>query len=199
MPFLKRQIEIINEELRENSLKDKRFQSGQYNAIAVDVSRNNEGKIETFPAVMNRNYEAESVGLNDTYPIVIYHKILSKSYTSQVSQVGNGNKNQIEKTEVKMVVYGKYSSLKMTAEELEALITVGFPDSISKSKISGLKLDSMTVTLSSSNLLSAQVFAEEYKGFDMFLSSEDILFSVKYTIETRYRKGCFDICDCTNL
>jgi hypothetical protein len=54
----------------------------------------------------------------------------------------------------------------------------------------------MLVTLQGSNLLSAQVFNEEYKGFPLFLAPEDIFFSIAYQVETRFRKGCFEICDC---
>ena len=199
MPFLKQQIEIINNELREGSLSDMRFRSGRFETIAVDVSRvNASGGIETFPAIMNTNYEAQELVVNDTFPIVLYHKILNKTYSSApvTSNYGDGNRFVVEKAEVKMVVYAKYAAVKLSAEQLEALITAGFSDSIAKTKLAPFKLDSMTVTLTGSNLNAAQVFQEEYKGFDLFLAPEDILFSIKYTIESRFRKGCFNICDC---
>ena len=198
MPFLKQQIEIINSELLERSLKDARFQSGRFESIAVDVSRDaGEGKIETFPAIMNNNYEATPITVDDTYPIMIYHKIFSKVYSAEnKGNFGDGNNYMIEKADCRMVVYGKYAALKLTAEQLEALITSGFPSGIAKSKIAAYKLDNMTVTLTGSILNAAVVFQEEYKGFDLFLAPEDILFSVRYNIESRFRKGCFTICDC---
>lgn len=198
MPFLKQQIELVNDALRAGALSDSRFQNGRYEAIAVDVSRINDGdKIETFPAIMNDNYEPVEVVVSDTYPIVIYHKILSKRYqVAQGTNFGDNNKAMVELVEAKMVVYGKYAALRLTTEELEAVIASGFPDVIAKSKLAPYKIDSMNVTLQSSNYNAAQVFQEEYKGFELFLSAEDIFFSVRYSIESRYRKGCFTICDC---
>lgn len=198
MPFLKQQIEIINQELRERSLKDARFQAGRYEAIAVDVSREaSEGKVQTFPAIMSSNYEAQEITVDDTYPLMIYHKVFSKAYsTEKLGGYGDGNNYMVERADCRMVVYGKYAALKLTAEQLEALIATGFPSAIAKTKIAAYKLDSMLVTLTGSILNSAVVFQEEYKGFDLFLGPEDILFSMRYSIESKFRKGCFTICDC---
>lgn len=198
MPFLKQQIQLVNEALLAGALADVRFQNGRYEAIAVDVSRQTEtGNIETFPAIMNNNYEPVEVVVNDTYPMVVYHKILNKRYqTAPANNFGDNNKAVVEVVECKMVVYGKYAALKLSTEELEALIASGFPDSIAKTKLAPYKIDSMIVTLQSSNYNAAQLFNEEYRGFELFLSSEDIFFSVRYSIESRFRKGCFTICDC---
>jgi hypothetical protein len=198
VPFIKQQIQLVNQHLLTGCLADARFQSGRIEAIAVDVSRvNTNGGIETFPAVMDTNYEAREIVTDDTYPIILYHKLLGKSYsTAATGNFGDGNKTFIEKLEVKLVVYGKYAALKLTTEQLESLITTGFPDAIAKQAIAPFKLDSMSVTLTGSNLNAAQVFMEEYKGFDLFLAPEDILFSIRYSIESRFRKNCFTICDC---
>jgi hypothetical protein len=199
MPFLKQQIDIINTALLGGSLKDRRFQTGRFETIAVDVSRISQaGKMETFPAIVSGNFEAKEVVFDDTFPITLYHKVLGKSYAFEKSSVGDGNRNVLERVDCKMVVCGKRAALGLTAEQLEALITTGFPDAISKENILELRLDSMTVNLQSSNLNAAVVFQEEYKGFELFLSEGDILFSVKYIVESRFRKGCFTICDCEN-
>lgn len=178
-------------------MSDKRFQTGNFQALAVDVSRIKGDKTQTFPAVMDSFYEAQPITPDDNYPIVIYHKMLSKQAIKPgPSGYGDSNNVKGELVEMKMVVFGKYKSLQLTAHELEALITFNFPDSIAKAKIQGLKLDTMQVNYSSSNMNAAAVFQEEYKGFELFLAPEDIMFSVKYSIESKFRKGCFTICDC---
>lgn len=197
MPFLKQQIEIVNKSLLANAFADQRFAGGRFETIAVDASRKNDKEqIETFPAIMSENYEAQEITTDDAYPIVIYHKIFSKLYAFEKGQFGATNPNIVETSQVKMVVYGKYAKLKMTRESLEALITANFPDQIAQSAIASLKLDNMLVICRSSNLNSASVFAEEYKGFPLFLAPEDIYFSIRYDIETKFRKGCIKICDC---
>ena len=204
MPFLNQQIEIINSVLKSVSLADARFATGRFEAIAVDVSRKDAdtGAITTFPAVMDKNYEAQEITVDDAYPIIIYHKILSKAYVfdknpTGPNQYGDGNRYVNETTQVKMVVYGKYATLKLTREQLEALITSNFPDNISPVSIQPLKLDNMVVTLKGSDLNSARVWQEEYKGIPLYLAPEDILFSINYSIDTRFRKGCINICDCS--
>jgi hypothetical protein len=204
MPFLTQQIEIINQALLNLALNDARFKSGRFETIAYDVSRKDAdtGAITTFPAVMDANYEAQEITVDDTYPIIIYHKILSKAYAfdkapTGPNQYGDGNRYVNETTSVKMVVYGKYASLKLTREQLEALITSNFPDSIAPVTIQPIKLDNMVVTLKGSDLNSARVWQEEYKGIPLYLAPEDMLFSINYSIDTRFRKGCINICDCS--
>ena len=197
MPFLKQQVQIINKLIRATSLSDKRFQSGRYESLAVDVSEKDGEKVKTFPAIMNSNYEAVPVSVDDTFPIIIYHKIVSKTNVPVPdSGYGDGNKGRKERADMRMVVYGKYAKLQMTQEELEALITMNFPDQIAKAEISGLKLDAMLVQWNSSNMNGLQVFNQEYRGIEPFLAPEDIFFSISYSIECRYRKGCFTITDC---
>lgn len=199
MPFLKQIVEIVNSDLRERSLKDKRFQSGKYDGIAVDVSRPLEsGGAQTFPAVLDANYEAQPVTPDDTYPITIYHKVVSKRAKNPQGSgnYGDGNGVRGEVVDMKMVVFGKYAALKLTAEQLEALITINFPDVIAKAKTQPLKLDSVLIEYQSTNMNSVAVFQEEYKGFELFLAPEDIMFSIRYSIESKFRKGCFTICDC---
>lgn len=199
MPFLKQQIEIVNNQLTRLALADKRFSAGRYEAIAVDCSRTEtDGSISYFPGVMSENYEAQEITANDTYPIIIYHKELSPSYTLNDAQFGDRQKLVVETVSMKMVVYAKYSAVKMTREQLEALITTNFPDQLPSSTYRPLKFDNLTVILQRSNMNSAAVWNEEYKGTPLRLAPEDIYFSIYYQIQSNYRKGCFSICDCPN-
>lgn len=196
MPFLKQQIELVVNHLKTGALKDTRFQSGRFEAIAVPVTYVDEGKQITIPAVMDSNYEAQAISVDDTYPIIIYHKVNGKTYAPDTNNYGNGMSAMVERVDVSMVVYGKYAKLKLTLEQLEALIIAGFPSEINKSLLAAYKLDKLTIQPISSELNPASVFQREYQGVDWFLAPEDILFSIRYTIESRFRKGCFTICDC---
>lgn len=195
MPFLQQQIEIVNTLLKAGPLNEQRFQSGRYEAIAVDVSRvNNDDTKIIMPAVIIEG-EPKYVGIDDTYPIIIYHRILSSSYSPLVGSVGDGNKDMRQVTTVKMVVYGKRSALRLNIDELEGILVSGFPDSIPAALVAPLKLQYITVGLQRSNLNSLEVFAQEYKGVEVFIGAEDLLFSIEYQIESRFRKGCFP-CPC---
>lgn len=196
MPFLKEQIEIVVNEIRAAALSDSRFQSGRFEAIATDVSRTTEGEaIEVFPAVINEHFEAVPVVVDDTYPIIIYNRIMRKQHFKPNKDYP-GYKGV--RTLVKMVVYGKRSALNLTQEQLAAIIEINFPEEINRSKFSHLKIQSINVTTIDTNLNSMQVFNEEYKGFPFFFSDNDLYFSINYQIETTFRKGCLNICDCIN-
>ena len=200
MPFLNEQITIVNQELQKYALADSRFQSGRYEAIANEVTR--EGK--TFPCVMSKDYEAQDITVDDTYPIQIYHKVLAKRYdlnniAGQKSEFGDRNKYVKETVLVKMVVYGKFSSLKVTKEQLEAIITTNFPDNMDADKnvlLKSLNLDNVTYSMQNTNFISRSVWGEEYAGHEFRLAPEDIFFSVTYQIQSTFRKGCFQLCNC---
>jgi hypothetical protein len=198
MPFLKEQIQIVNDALRATALADKRFEAGRFETLAVDVNRkDSEGKIEGFPAIMSENYEAQEITVNDTYPIIIYHKALQKTYQKQgAGEFGDRDKGVVERVLMKMVVYAKWSAVKMRQEQLEALITTNFPDNFLPAVYQPLKLNSMSADMKGSNLNSAAVWNEEYRNIPLALAPEDIYFSINYELSSAWRKGCFKICDC---
>jgi len=166
--------------------------------LAVDVNRReSDDTMRGFPAVMSESYEAQEISVDNTYPIIIYHKVTQKRYAEQRGgQFGDRNKGVQEQAFVKMVVYGKYSAIQMRQEQLEALITSNFPDEIQDSLTRPLKLNSLMAELQSSNLNSAAVWAEEYRNVPLALAPEDIYFSINYTLTSTWRKGCIKICDC---
>lgn len=92
-----------------------------------------------------------------------------------------------------MVVYGKIGKLNLTSEQLEAVISMNFPTILDKN---GTGVDSIFIRLSSSEIDSQKVFNEEYRNIMYRLCENDILLSFRYSIETNFRKGCFNICEC---
>ena len=198
MPFLKQQIDIINAKISEAALADKRFDGSQINGLASLANYKEGDKVLTAPVIMDNNYEPKWVGLDDTFPAIIYHRAVGVSYSqiNNSSQFGRGVNKLQQTCDMLMIVFGKYERLKLTSEQFEALIAASFPDLVEQELIAPFKLDSMLVTLVGSNLVGAQVYAGEYGGLPVYISAEDILFSVRYRIETQFRKNCFAICDC---
>ena len=196
-------IQIINQQILTNTLCGSSFATGSYNGIAYDATDVDTGATRVYPVVLpvvngvtdlSGNYSM--VNPDDTYPIQIYHKILNKTYQIKPSSVGNRSNVISEKTDVKMVVAGWTNLLGLTQEDLEALIASNFPDQIDASLYTPLKLQNLVVTLQSSVLDKAQVYAAEYKGISYQVKPEQILFAIRYQIESTYKKGCFIINDC---
>lgn len=202
MLYIKEMVEIVNSILRATSLREKKYQSGRYESLAVEVTRKTTGEsgntvMETFPAVVNSTTgEQTAVSPDDTYPITIYSKISGCSFVKQEKQYGNGDKNIIQRADMKMVVFGKRSALQMSAEELAAQIYAGFPDSVSSNYYAGVNIDSMHVFVTQMNMVQSAVFSEEFRGRELFISADDIYFSIRYTIESRHRKNCFATLEC---
>jgi hypothetical protein len=189
-------IDIINTQIRTHTLCDARFANASINGIAYEGTEMQGTSARTFPVVNDLSGNGIKVNPDDTYPIQIYHKILNKTYQIKPSSVGDRANMVSEKTDVKMVVAGWTNRLSMTQEDLEALLTSNFPDQIAPALYTPLKLHNLVVTLQSSVLDRAQVFREEYRGLPYQVRPEQILFSIRYQIESSYKKGCFIITDC---
>ena len=196
MPFQSAIIDIINSQILTNTLCDSRFANGSVNGIAYDGTEIDSNGIRVYPVVYDLTGNGSKVNPDDTYPIQIYHKILNKTYQVSASSVGSRSNVVTERTDVKMVVAGWTSRLQLTQEDLEALIASNFPDQIAPALYTPLRLQRLVVTLQSSVLDRAQVYREEYRGIPYQVRPEQILFSIRYQIESTYKKGCFIITDC---
>jgi hypothetical protein len=189
-------IDIINNQIKTNSLCDSRFNNGSINGIAYDGTEVDSTATRVYPVVFDLSGNGVKVSPDDTYAIQIYHRILNKTYQIKPSSVGDRANVVSEKTDVKMVVAGWTNRLNMTQEDLEALITSNFPDQIAPALYTPLRLQHLVITLQSSVLDRAQVYREEYRGLPYQVRPEQILFSIRYQIESSYKKGCFIITDC---
>lgn len=199
MPFLDQQVKIVNDYLRKTALADARFESGRFEGIANEINRRENDKIVTFPGlIVYGNNDALEITPDDTYPIIIYHKVISKLYKTlnASNEFGDGYKNISETVQLRMIVYAKWDAVKITQEQLEALITTNFPDTLLGAAARALKLQTITATLKSSNFRSQQLWNEEYKNIETRLAPEDIFFAINYDIDSMFRKGCYSICDC---
>ena len=87
----------------------------------------------------------------------------------------------------------------MERVELEAIITSNFPDNMDNQNnalLNSLKIDNVTYAMQSTNFLSQSVWNEEYKNVDFSIDTEDLYFAITYQIQSTWRKGCFQLCNC---
>lgn len=198
MPYLNELIGLVNDKIKSSSLTDKRFSGAKIAGIAYQVVRQEtEDVLEVWPAIVELNKVEQYIGVDDAFPLTIYHRILNNAYAddAKTGQFGDGFTAQVCTTDAVMIVSGKRNPLKLTSEQLEALIVAGFPDQFINGSIDGLQLFSAKVVLRSSDMDSMRVFSNEYKNVQYFLSAEDIFFSMNYSIVSRYKKSCFNICE----
>jgi len=195
MLFLENKITLINQYLKQDALYDSRFQPGYFiNAIAQTAAMQSiEGndKLQYLPVVYNKQaQEYNYIGLDDTYPIIIYHKHLQTTYVDlELNERKETNKMQ-------MVVFGRLDALNLNAETLGALLVTGFPATIKKNDYSNLPIVINSVTLTDAQPDAQAVFAKEYRNTAYQLGPQHALLQFGYTIESTYNRKCFDICGC---
>lgn len=184
MLFLTDKIKLINQQL---TFEGFRF-TGKWliNEVAKTAVVDNEGRVETMP-VISVNNDYKFIGIDDTYPLIIYHKHLGTSYADVDID------ERRETNRMRMIVFGKLEPLNLTAEELGAYVVSLFPSEIKK-KDYQLPINIEGVTLNDVNADSESVFNTEYRNTSFVLSANMALLQFSYTIESTYIKGCFDPC-----
>jgi len=190
MPFLNEITKRFNEKLITETLGKAIFQSGRFEGLAYSaIATDKDGKVSMSPFVFNEAKEPISVSIDDTYPIICYHKLVGNTYTRSRTD----EKNYTCVSNMELIVYAKQNRIKADMETLETAIVMNFPSNILNEN---LKVSQINIILQSTNINAMDVFNKEYRNIDYMLGENDILFSVKYSIESQFRKGCFTICDC---
>lgn len=196
VPYTASIIAMINESLQAGVLCDARFAGGSFMGIACDAAESDGAGLRCYPVVFDLSGNGQKVNPDDTYPIQLYHRLLGISYSALPSSVGDHSNEVLERIEMRLVVMGWANRLYLSQEDLAALITSGFPDQIAASLYAPLKLQHLNITLQSAVMDRLQVFREEYKGLPYMVKPEQVLFALRYQIESRWKKGCFMISDC---
>jgi len=198
MPFLDKQVDILNKCLSTALLSDKRFAGGALHGLAEQtLSIDQEGVETRFPFTMNDQGEPENVSFDDTYPIMIYHIRASDSTIEEAEDSSFGDDTELMEIQpMSLVIFGKGSSLKLSSEQIKSFITLAMPTEISPVLLTGIQIDKMRTLPTGSKMKSIDVFSEEYQGIEYPLDQTDFLIKLNYTITSYFRRECVDICDC---
>lgn len=131
------------------------------------------------------------VGIDDTYPVRIYHRVISM--TSKVDPkggYGNSAGDIINTYSVVMVVFLQHERSGKYPDELILHIQSNMPDMIRL-----IPYKNIRVIFTGAGLDSQSNWAQEYRTGDNYrLKSDQFLFKINYSIETTFSKGCFKEC-----
>lgn len=187
MGVLKQIVDSINTgistELAKNS---RRFADYKIFGISESVTS---GK-QTFPAVF-KNREGKYAGINSLKSIIVYHKA-GNITTAVETNSGYGDKRArllINSYRLEMVVFSNMEKTCLTPDELLIFLQSLFPETVAVNDF-----ERVTVEVSSAILNKQQVFNNEYRGVQNFLTPELSLISVAYAIEGWFKKTCFNSC-----
>lgn len=185
-------VSIINESIKQ--ALDCKAQGGIVHGIAEQTIRQTDGIQQLFPTVYDNDGHGKDVTVDDTYPFIVYHRLLNKAYSyPQIKSFGNPKEYIQETAEYVCVVYAKRTYLKMTAEQVETLVKVSIPATLTNAQLQQLQLKSAVIQHNSSILDTQTNFNSEYRGVESRLGSEEVFITLRYTIETVFKKDCLNL------
>ncbi len=193
MQYIKQIVTAINNSIAAQ-LTDVRFGGSEYNGI-VTYAINND---KLMPMLADNYDDNRFIGVDDTFPIRIYHRNNGISY-SDVPGNSYGHEGHLGKKEVdnmSVIVYGNRALIRMTPEELEGAIMSGMPSAIARTTLTALKISSCVIKPTSSILDPVLVYATEYRTDRFDLGPNALFIRLNYNIESSYKNSCFNICDC---
>lgn len=163
--------------------------------IAQSIVRPMGSEEELLPGVADINGEITYVGIDDTNPVSLYHRIAGVT-TSRVTNkqgYGDGYSDLINSYQMAMIVFIDHKKTKLFPEELFLFLQANIPDAIKSDPYK-------TITLRTTNVIlnSQLIFRAEYAGTAFKLPVEKSLFQINYVIESTFKKDCFAKCpeDC---
>lgn len=150
--------------------------------VAELVSRND----STLPEV-----DGKFVGIDDIYPIRLYHRILSMTSRIKPGTGYGDSAGDISNTySITMVVFLQQQRTNKYPDELLSYIQANMPERV---KVTPYK--DIIITFTGASLDSQANWNQEYRtGTDYRLKSDQFLFKINYNIETTFSKGCFKEC-----
>ena len=154
----------------------------EVNGVAELVTKDD----STVPEINGRY-----VGIDDIYPVRIYHRILSMSSKLDAKGgYGNASGDVVNTYSLAMVVFLQYERAEKYPDELILKIQANMPDIVKMPPYKNIK-----VTFTGAALDSQSNWTQEYKiGSNYRLKSDQFLFKINYSIETTFSKGCFKEC-----
>lgn len=186
---------VIGEALTDSRFTP-RFDAGLVQMIPIQ-SPTEDNKVTFVPAIVHGVNDAVAVVPDDSFNLITYHRLINNRYAPAPvrQQVGNGNPYKISVSDMIMIVIAFNGKVRLTAEQLEALITQSFPEEFPRDFTTDLQMNSISVEVTSSNFDAVALFSQEYRGEKYYIKPDMSLFQIRYTITSTYKKGCFKICD----
>lgn len=195
MPKLRQIIPILNTTIKAGGFTAKRFQKGSFDGIAELIKRGEGEEEQKFPVLVANDGICTDVGINDTKPFQVYHRILSLNGTDP--EDGNNFGDQLtvaEEASMRLVVIGDRNRLELAPEDIMAGINLWLPRDLASSVAKSLDLESVQIIPGAINLNMQEVFEEEYPGTAFNLPPNSIMAYMDYQIISEYNKNCFSIC-----
>lgn len=199
MPYEDKIVEAINATLTAGMDQVTSLHNYRVYGIAEPSQTNLDGGETIQPCVINLDGEGTPCVYDDSYALVMYHRIFSEGILPIANRAfGNKASDYVTTTsEMELVVMAHRTKTKMTPRTLAAQIYYMMPAEQSTIyDTSNNKIASTIILANNINFDSNSIFSRDYRGTEYFVSESLMLFGIRYTIESTMRKECFNICAC---
>lgn len=140
----------------------------------------------TIPTINDRY-----VGIDDVYPVRIYHRLNSMTSTIKAGTgMGRSVGDQVNTWQLSMVVFLDKPKSNMYPDEFLLFAQANTPERLTMEPYKSI------VTTFTGALLDSQLtYKQEYVASETYRLKEDqFFFKINYSIETTFSKGCFKRC-----
>jgi len=199
MPFVDKIVAQLNTEIEAELNQNSALQNHILYGIAEPSYVNSEAKPTIQPCVINLDGEGTPVIYDDSYNLSIYHRIFQEPVQA-VQGMSFGNKAQDwvrTSTDMEMVVWAHRTKVKMNPRILAGQLFAMIPGTqITVTDTSNNKVGTAVLLVNNTNFDSLSIFGRDYRGSEYFVGEQLMLFGIRYTIESTFRKECFNTCVC---
>src|SRR6476620_300376 len=167
-----------------NASLSKVFKGMKLYGLAQTAYRQNGDQQDKFPQIVDLDGEGKYVGIDDTDPIIIYHRNTGLITGRTIRQgYGDGFSDLVNTYQMAMIIFQSQELTKLFPEELFLYLQANFPEDIKSHPYKTIFIRTTNVILNSQ-----QIFSAEYAGANFLLPAEKSLLQINYTIESTFKK-----------
>jgi len=189
-------VSLINTSLQDFQFADRRFQRGKWYGIVERIMLKDGDSAQMVPSILDYKGRAQKIIVNDSYPFMLYHRVISQTGARGVAKDDFGDMvNVTMGYDMRMVMIADREIIKLTKEDLIAGIIAGMPANISSASVSQWGLKSASIDAGLIVRDDSQVYAEEYALAENMLTTRHIMVAINYRVTTSFYQNCFKICE----
>ncbi len=196
MPNVNALTILINSALQADQFASSRYQSGQWFGIADPVMTTGEsesGNIE--PMILDDEGEGTPVVFDDTSSLVVFHRLDDLTYEiADPNDYGSPGTTMRETASMRMMFTASRNKLKSRGENMVAAAILDFPKEFLPSVIAPLGMNSCIIEMGDVETDIYSLWNKEWQGTKMMLSTDTVMFQIKYKIVNTFNKKCFSLC-----
>lgn len=150
----------------------------------------------TVPLYLNIDGEGKYVGVDDSYPLTIYHRLINPIKPAPTKKGFGDNVWLKEQAQIKLVVFYPKAKYKKALEATLSTIKANFPFFITKKMKTDLRVKSVRIIPGETFSNTPRVYQDEYSA-PLAGRTDLAMGALQYSVEILYDPACIRDCACT--